>query len=52
MEVLLQDYISKNAITVKELSDGRYAELENIIGRHWLRRKDCWMSSQSAGEGH
>lgn len=28
MEVLLQDYISKNAITVKELSDGRYAELE------------------------
>lgn len=39
MEVLLQDYISKNAITVKELSDGRYAELENIIGKHWLRRK-------------
>ena len=28
MEVLLQDYISKNAITVKELSDGRYAEFE------------------------
>ena len=26
--VLLQDYISKNAITEKELSDGRYSELE------------------------
>ena len=26
--VLLQDYISKNAITEKELADGRYAELE------------------------
>ena len=26
--VLLQDYISKNAITEKELTDGRYAELE------------------------
>ena len=26
--ILLQDYISKNAITEKELSDGRYAELE------------------------
>ena len=26
--VLLQDYISKNAITEKELTDGRYSELE------------------------
>ena len=26
--VLLQDYISKNAITEKELADGRYSELE------------------------
>ncbi|MGN1163718.1 MAG: hypothetical protein ACI4S4_02810 [Candidatus Ornithospirochaeta sp.] len=26
--VLLQDYISKNAITEKELADGRYTELE------------------------
>ncbi|MGN0839781.1 MAG: hypothetical protein ACI4NB_03000 [Candidatus Ornithospirochaeta sp.] len=26
--VLLQDYISKNAITEKELADGRYLELE------------------------
>ena len=26
--VLLQDYISKNAITEKELADGRYADLE------------------------
>ena len=26
--VFLQDYISKNAITEKELADGRYAELE------------------------
>ena len=26
--VLLQDYISKNASTEKELADGRYAELE------------------------
>ena len=51
MEVLLQDYISKNAITVKKLSDGRYAELENIIGRHWLRRKDCWTSSPKEGAG-
>ena len=26
--ILLQDYISKNAITEKELADGRYSELE------------------------
>ena len=26
--ILLQDYISRNAITEKELADGRYAELE------------------------
>ena len=26
--VLLQDYISKNAITEKELADGRYSELD------------------------
>ena len=26
--VLLQDYISKNVITEKELADGRYSELE------------------------
>ena len=26
--VLLQDYISKNAITEKELADGRYSEFE------------------------
>ena len=26
--ILLQDYISKNAITEKELADGRYTELE------------------------
>lgn len=26
--ILLQDYISKNAITEKEIADGRYSELE------------------------
>ena len=27
--ILLQDYISKNAITEKELADGRYSEMKN-----------------------
>ena len=29
--VLLQDYISKNAITEKDLADGRYSELEKEV---------------------
>ena len=37
--VLLQDYISKNAITEKELADGRYAELEKEY-REALAEKD------------
>ena len=37
--VLLQDYISKNAITEKELADGRYAELEREY-REALAEKD------------
>ena len=37
--VLLQDYISKNAITAKELADGRYAELEKEY-REALAEKD------------
>ena len=37
--VLLQDYISKNAITEKELTDGRYSELEKEY-REALAEKD------------
>ena len=37
--VLLQDYISKNAITEKELADGRYSELEKEY-RAALAEKD------------
>ena len=37
--VLLQDYISKNAIPEKELADGRYSELEKDY-REALAKKD------------
>ena len=37
--ILLQDYISRNAITEKELADGRYSELEKDY-REALAKKD------------